>query len=596
MDVSCERCKTEYEFDDALISARGTSVRCTSCGFEFVLFPPSSQQIPETWRVFPQRAGRPSELCYESITELQFAILRGEVALEDLLARGDEAARPLASIVELAPLFEQLKSTAEVQEAAEFDAEESAPFEEAPPPISPRIFSPLSAKMEQSSAAQWETPEVEPVSPLRARLPSLSSSLAGFHWSETAQSEPSLLQPEVSEQQEVEERARRDEPDVQPVLVQEPFAGAPPLSPGVAPSLPASLYARSEDGEKESAPWSQPSSFASSSRRGAHSGLLVLAVLVGAMAFLGIALQDRWKTWLGWEPASELAQEEAGKQDRAPAPAQEELNLVPAEVAWWKLRLVEEGTPEWEQAEQELSEQIARLGSRWESADSGKAQQGVEELSQKIDWLRMQGHIAKARLLVPQARAQLPAYSLALLDLAENSQNPAWPSIVRRLEEAKIGERGDYLATSALIYALTRSGQRAEAERLLERLPQLKGGQDAPLLPALRDFVKRSQTAHSDVLVTGEEPPESSGGPGAAPAGAPAKGQVEWTPPPRRSSPQVSAEVQAWVAAADAHWNGGRKEEAAALYRKVLDQVGSQHFLAQRAQARILQAERERAE
>src|SRR5436190_22215110 len=35
MDVTCERCKTGYEFDDALVSERGTSVRCTTCGHTF---------------------------------------------------------------------------------------------------------------------------------------------------------------------------------------------------------------------------------------------------------------------------------------------------------------------------------------------------------------------------------------------------------------------------------------------------------------------------------------------------------------------------------------------------------------------------------
>ena len=32
MDVTCERCGTEYDFDDALVSERGTTVKCTNCG------------------------------------------------------------------------------------------------------------------------------------------------------------------------------------------------------------------------------------------------------------------------------------------------------------------------------------------------------------------------------------------------------------------------------------------------------------------------------------------------------------------------------------------------------------------------------------
>ena len=32
MDVRCERCKTDYEFDDARITEAGVTVKCTTCG------------------------------------------------------------------------------------------------------------------------------------------------------------------------------------------------------------------------------------------------------------------------------------------------------------------------------------------------------------------------------------------------------------------------------------------------------------------------------------------------------------------------------------------------------------------------------------
>ena len=43
MDVRCNRCATEYEFDDALISERGTTVKFTNCGYQFKVFPTGSQ-------------------------------------------------------------------------------------------------------------------------------------------------------------------------------------------------------------------------------------------------------------------------------------------------------------------------------------------------------------------------------------------------------------------------------------------------------------------------------------------------------------------------------------------------------------------------
>lgn len=38
MEVRCERCDTEYEFDDALVTERGVPVKCTQCGHLFTVF------------------------------------------------------------------------------------------------------------------------------------------------------------------------------------------------------------------------------------------------------------------------------------------------------------------------------------------------------------------------------------------------------------------------------------------------------------------------------------------------------------------------------------------------------------------------------
>ncbi|MGC4064487.1 MAG: zinc-ribbon domain-containing protein [Polyangiaceae bacterium] len=103
MDVRCTRCGTEYEFDDALISERGTSVRCTQCGHQFRVFPPKAKVVgPDEWVVLTSLGRR---IVYRSLRELQNGIGRGEVAREDLLARGAAPPRPLGSIAELDPLF-----------------------------------------------------------------------------------------------------------------------------------------------------------------------------------------------------------------------------------------------------------------------------------------------------------------------------------------------------------------------------------------------------------------------------------------------------------------------------------------------------------
>lgn len=103
MDVRCTRCGTEYEFDDALISERGTSVRCTQCSYQFRVFPPEAKSVgPDEWVVLTNLGRR---VVYRTLRELQNGIARGEVAREDLLARGSAPPRPLGSIAELDPLF-----------------------------------------------------------------------------------------------------------------------------------------------------------------------------------------------------------------------------------------------------------------------------------------------------------------------------------------------------------------------------------------------------------------------------------------------------------------------------------------------------------
>ena len=47
MDVRCGRCSTEYDFDDALVSERGTTVKCTNCGHQFKVYPGGAAGAPD---------------------------------------------------------------------------------------------------------------------------------------------------------------------------------------------------------------------------------------------------------------------------------------------------------------------------------------------------------------------------------------------------------------------------------------------------------------------------------------------------------------------------------------------------------------------
>ncbi len=103
MDVRCNRCGTEYEFDDALISERGTTVKCTNCGLQFKVYPNHHSGGPERWVV---RTAEGRELVFTSLRELQRGIADRKVGPGDMLTRGQKPARPLSSIAELEPFFQ----------------------------------------------------------------------------------------------------------------------------------------------------------------------------------------------------------------------------------------------------------------------------------------------------------------------------------------------------------------------------------------------------------------------------------------------------------------------------------------------------------
>lgn len=102
MDVRCNRCGTEYEFDDALISERGTTVKCTNCSYQFKIYPRGAAgSVPERWVV----RGRDKEQVFTSLRDLQRAIADRRVGPNDLLSRGADPPRALGSIPELEPFF-----------------------------------------------------------------------------------------------------------------------------------------------------------------------------------------------------------------------------------------------------------------------------------------------------------------------------------------------------------------------------------------------------------------------------------------------------------------------------------------------------------
>lgn len=108
MYVQCERCKTEYDFDDALVSGRGTTVKCTNCAYQFrVKRADGASDEADRW-VVTTTGGQ--SLTFTSLKELQRAILAKLVGRGDELARGGAPLRKLGAIAELEPFFETAES------------------------------------------------------------------------------------------------------------------------------------------------------------------------------------------------------------------------------------------------------------------------------------------------------------------------------------------------------------------------------------------------------------------------------------------------------------------------------------------------------
>ncbi|MCW5835412.1 MAG: zinc-ribbon domain-containing protein [Labilithrix sp.] len=104
MDVKCERCSTEYEFDDALVSGRGTTVKCTNCGHKFKIRRSDGDFSEDFWNV---TTGDGRTLVFTSLRELQRAIQGYLVERNDRLSRGGLPPKAIGQIPELVPFFEQ---------------------------------------------------------------------------------------------------------------------------------------------------------------------------------------------------------------------------------------------------------------------------------------------------------------------------------------------------------------------------------------------------------------------------------------------------------------------------------------------------------
>lgn len=103
MDVICDRCKAEYEFDEALLGDKGTTVKCSACGHVFRVLPPNRDAGRSQLKLRFSKDGTVKSL--GSLRELQQRIRAGEVSLDDELGRDGFPFRLLRDVPELKNFF-----------------------------------------------------------------------------------------------------------------------------------------------------------------------------------------------------------------------------------------------------------------------------------------------------------------------------------------------------------------------------------------------------------------------------------------------------------------------------------------------------------
>lgn len=114
MDVRCDKCSTEYEFDENRIGANGVTVKCTACGFVFKVRRPRRAPPPRATtslgkgpqgREWLVRKPDGQMIAFRELTTLQKWIVEGRINRDDEISKNGETWKRLGNILELEPFF-----------------------------------------------------------------------------------------------------------------------------------------------------------------------------------------------------------------------------------------------------------------------------------------------------------------------------------------------------------------------------------------------------------------------------------------------------------------------------------------------------------
>ncbi len=528
MDVQCERCKTEYEFDDALVSGRGTTVRCTTCGHQFKVRRAAESAGEPTgedrWLV---KTANGHQFTFVTLRELQRAILAHQVSKNDLLRRAGAPPRPLGSISELEPFFDGRASNrppaTDPGDAAPpaFPKRSSITFE-ADPPTAPNPQRSGTASYGQAPPPPMRR-KTDTLRPLGAAAPPQAAPIvpqpivpasplppdsAAFHEAPTAVER-------IADLREVHAPAPMPPPEM-------PSPLPPPTRP-VRPRASSSSDFAEMRSSFPSASLEEPYSMRRGRRVGGWIVALVLLLAVGVLgwavarpyivsrsASAAAQLDPRAESFLadGEKAMADGNLEQARESfDKASALAESDPRVrldqarvatAQADVPWLKLKLLPAtAVDEVRTTKAEMSERITRASALADAA-LASAPDAPAAARVKIDALRLAGQQDAARGLVAKVIAQASqpetAYVLAALDLAE--PEPLWTTVLERLRLAAAGEGAAGRARAALVYSLAKSGDVTGSRAELARLDT--SARAYPLSPELHALVEKASKTSLD--------------------------------------------------------------------------------------------------
>ncbi|MBW2685128.1 MAG: zinc-ribbon domain-containing protein, partial [Deltaproteobacteria bacterium] len=247
MDVTCERCGTEYEFDETLLSGRGTSVKCTNCGHVFKVYPRAQEEADRATSSWRLKLKDGSIDTIDTLRELQRRIATGELTPASEIARGEEDWKTLGSIPELETFFQaagakvpsrDIRSPLPPSPVPPAPTEKDSSLPPGKRPRQPTLLGvmPVARVIEETGAAAGSAPEAE----------SASVSEPGTEAGSAPEAESASVSEPGTEVEAVSESG------TEAVAVTEPGPEPTYQSPYVSPSMPPP--AEIEDAEFQEAP------------------------------------------------------------------------------------------------------------------------------------------------------------------------------------------------------------------------------------------------------------------------------------------------------------------------------------------------------